>query len=167
MSSREEFERQVLPLQNDLYFAALALCRNEHDALELVQETFLKAHRAFSGFRPTGGGLKAWIFTILRNSYLDRCRSRREQPLSLDQVEEPLAGPDASDLPLDELLPDDLLRALRALSPRHQLLILMADIEGLAYKEIADALGCPMGSVMSGLFNARAHFRAALVRERG
>lgn len=164
MPAREEFERQVLPLQNDLYFAALAFSRNESDALELVQETFLKALRAFSGFRPTGGGLKAWLFTILRNAYLDRCRSRRDAPLSLEEVDEPFAGPDASDLPLDDLLPDDLLHALRALSPRHRLLLLMADIEGMAYKEIADALGCPMGSVMSGLFNARARLRAALAK---
>ncbi len=166
MSSREDFERQALPLQNDLYFVALALSRNENDALELVQETFLKALRGFAGFRPTGGGLKAWLFTILRNAYLDRCRTRREQPLSLEEVEEPFAGPDAVDLPLDDLLPDDLLRALRSLSPRHRILILMADIEGMAYKEISGALGCPMGSVMSGLHNARARLRASLTSPR-
>lgn len=162
MPSREEFERTALPLQNDLYFAALAFARNEPDAMELVQETYLKALRSFADFHPTGGGIKAWLFTILRNAYLDRCRARREPPLPLEELEHPTEAPNASDLPIEEILPDDLLHALRSLAPRHRLLILLADIEGLAYKEIAEALGCPMGSVMSGLHNARTRLRAEL-----
>ncbi|MBI2901313.1 MAG: sigma-70 family RNA polymerase sigma factor [Planctomycetes bacterium] len=162
MGSAGEFERLALPLQNDLYFAALALSHHESDALDLVQDAYLRAFRAFDRFRPSGGGFKAWIFTILRNAYLDRCRARRESPVDFEASEEPAAGPDAASLPLREILDDDLLRALRSLSPRHRTLVLLADIEGLAYKEIAEVLGCPIGSVMSGLFNARARLRAAL-----
>lgn len=162
MSRRDDFEQQALPLQNDLYFAALAMCRNEADALDVVQETFYKAYRSFADFRPQAGGFKAWMFTILRNAYLDRCRAKRQQPLPLDQCDPPPQASDAMSLPLEELLDDDLLAALRSLSPRHQLLVLLADIEGLPYREIADVLGIPIGTVMSGLFNARAGLRAAL-----
>lgn len=162
MSLREEFERRALPLQNDLYFAALALARAEADALDLLQEAWLKAWRAFAAFQPSGGGFKAWMFTILRHAYLDRCRAKKLEPLSFEAAEDLVEGPGAADLPLEEILPDDLLRALRSLPPRHQLLVLLCDIEGLTYREIADVLGCPMGSVMSGLFNARARLRKEL-----
>lgn len=159
MSLREEFERRALPLQNDLYFAALALARSEADALDLLQDAWLKAWRGFADFRPEGGGFKAWMFTILRNAYLDRCRARKLEPVTFDVSEDLVEGPGAAELSFRD---DELLRALQSLSPRHRLLVLLCDIEGLTYSEIADVLGCPMGSVMSGLFNARANLRRAL-----
>jgi len=167
MSSREQFELIALPLRNDLFFAALALTHNEHDAVDLVQDTYVKALRSFSAFRPTGGGIKAWLFTILRHAYIDRCRARRETPVPLNELDLPISSPDAVDLPIHEFLSDDLLRALRSLSAKHQLLLLLADIEGLAYKEISEALGCPIGSVMSGLYHARAGLRRALAPRSG
>lgn len=162
MSLREEFERRARPLQNDLYFAALAFARTDADALDLVQDAWLKAYRSYGRFQPSGGGFKAWMFTILRNAYLDRCRQKKLEPVALDVAEDLVEGPGAADLPLAELLPDDLLRALTSLPPRHRWLVQLCDIEGLTYREIAEVLGCPIGSVMSGLFNARASLRAAL-----
>ena len=88
MSLREEFERRALPLQNDLYFAALAFARSEADAQDLVQEAWLKAYRSYGRFQPAGGGFKAWMFTILRNAYLDRCRAKKLEPLAFDVPED-------------------------------------------------------------------------------
>jgi RNA polymerase sigma-70 factor (ECF subfamily) len=164
ISSRADFERQVLPLQDDLFHAALALERREADALDLVQETLLKAYRRASSFN-RGDNLKAWLFTILRNAYLDRCRSRRASPVSLEDATAAEA-PDSAAPILEHLLPDDLLAALRELSTAHQVLLLLCDVEGLSYKEIADVLGCPMGSVMSGLHNARTRLRLKLADQK-
>lgn len=162
-----DFERLALPLQKDLYFAALALTRREPDALDLVQETLLKAFRGFASFT-RGDNVKAWLFTILRHAYLDRCRQKRLDPLPLDPAagEGPPAGPSAGRLPLHEVLSDELLAALRSLTPAHQMVLLLCDVEGLSYKQIAEVLGCPLGSVMSGLHNARTRLKAALVRSR-
>jgi RNA polymerase sigma-70 factor, ECF subfamily len=162
VSLREEFERLAVPIQNDLWFAARSFARTEADALDLLQDAWLKAYRAFPSFQPTDGGFKAWMYTILRNAHLDRCRARRLEPVPFDVREDLIEGPGAAELPLAELLPDDLLRALRSLSPRHQLLIHLCDMEGFTYREIASILGCPIGSVMSGLHNARAHLRNSL-----
>ncbi len=160
ISSRADFERLVLPLQDDLFHAALAMTRREADALDLVQDALLKAWRSAASFN-RGDNLKAWLFTILRNAYLDRCRARRLEPVALEDAGDPPAP--ATPLPaFEEALPDELLRALRELSPAHQLLLQLCDLEGLSYKEIADVLGCPIGSVMSGLHNARTRLREKL-----
>lgn len=160
---RAEFERLVLPLQDSLYFAALALTRHEADALDLVQETLLKAWRGFGSFN-RGDNVKAWAFTVLRHAHVDRCRRRRLEPVRLDPEIDLQAAPSAP--AFEAALPDDLLRALRSLSPAHQWLLLLCDIEGLSYREIADVLSCPIGSVMSGLYNARAQMRLRLGEER-
>lgn len=164
--SRAEFERRVLPLEKDLYAVALALAGQEADALDLVQETLLRAFRSFVSF-DRGDNLKAWLFTILRHAFLDRCRRRRLEPSALDPgAEPPLPAPPGPFPAAGDALPDDLLRALRTLSPAHQTLLLLCDVEGLRYREIADALGCPIGSVMSGLHNARTRLREALAKQR-
>lgn len=159
----KDFERLALPLQKDLYFAALALARREADALDLLQETMLKALRGFSSFT-RGDNFKAWLFTILRHAYLDRCRHRRLEPVPLDPAgdADPPAPAAGAAQRLEDALPDDLLAALRSLTPSHQLLILLCDIEGLSYKQIAEVLGCPLGSVMSGLHNARSRLKKKL-----
>jgi len=161
ISSRAEFERLVLPLQDALYHAALALTRREADALDLVQDTLLKAWKAAASF-DRGDHLKAWLFTILRHAYLDRCRARRLEPLSFDAADETVASPAIAPVLPEESFSDGLLRALRSLSPSHQLLLLLCDVEGLSYKQISEALGMPLGSVMSGLHHARSHLRARL-----
>ncbi len=164
-SARDRFERLVGPLQGELRFMARAIARQESDALDLVQETLIKAWRSFGSFVP-GTNFKAWIFTILRHAYLDLCRSRRLQPASLDPALDlpgPLPTPDPSTIA--DVLPDDLLQALRTLPPAHQVLILLCDHQGLRYREIADVLGCPIGSVMSGIHNARGRLKEALKKE--
>lgn len=161
ISSRADFERLVLPLQDDLFHAALALTRREADALDLVQDTLIKSFRKAASFN-RGENLKAWLFTILRNCWLDRCRTRRQEPVSFEDAASEAAAPASPPPALEEVLPDDLLRALRELSPAHQLLLQLCDLEGLSYREIADVLGCPLGSVMSGLHNARTRLREKL-----
>ncbi len=163
--SREEFERLALPLRNDLWFAALALARQEADALDLLQEAYLKAWRGWSTFT-RGDNVKAWLFTILRHAWLDRCRRKRLEPAPLDPGPEPPGEPAPAAPALEEALPDDLLSSLRELSPSHQMLLLLCDIEGLSYKEIAEAMGIPIGSVMSGLHNARTRLREKLLSRR-
>ena len=160
ISTRVGFERLVLPLQDSLFHAALAMTRREADALDLVQDALLKAWRSAGSFN-RGDNLKAWLFTILRNAYLDRCRTRRAEPAPLEDTAGPL-DTDAAPAALEEILPDELLRALRGLTPAHQLLLQLCDLEGLSYREIADVLGCPLGSVMSGLHNARTRLREKL-----
>jgi len=159
---RSRFERLTLPLERDLHYAAAALARNGEDALDLVQETYLRAYRAWDTYR-TDQNIKGWMFTILRHAYVDLCRRRRVEPalaaLDAERVEAP---PEAAAGRLEDALPDDLLRALRTLSPAHQIILQLADIERLSYREIADVLGCPLGSVMSGLHNARTRLRDAL-----
>ncbi len=162
---RAEFERRVLPLEKDLYALALAMAGQEADALDLVQDALLRAFRFFDSF-VRGDNLKAWLFTILRHAFLDRCRRRRLEPAALDPGAEPPFPAPTSPLPaLEDAQPDDLLRALRTLSPAHQTVLLLCDVEGLRYREIADALGCPIGSVMSGLHNARSRLREALAKQ--
>lgn len=159
-AARAEFERRVLPLERDLYFGALALAGNPVDALDLVQDALLRAWRAFATYT-RDESLKAWLFTILRNAWTDRCRRRRLEPVALDpEIDVPAAPP-----PPDEGLSDDVLRALRRLSPSHQMLLLLCDIEGLPYKEIASVMGIPLGSVMSGLHHARRKLRELLPRQ--
>jgi RNA polymerase sigma-70 factor (ECF subfamily) len=158
---REGFERLVIPLQKSIYFAALAMVHRETDALDLVQETLLKAWRGFASF-DQGGNLKAWLFTILRNAHLDGCRRRRIDPLPLDPLAEPATSAPVP-LPPGEQLPDDLLRALSSLSSAHRMVLLLCDIEGLRYREIAETLGWPIGSVMSCLHNARTRLKQALL----
>lgn len=151
-----DFERRVLPLERDLYFGALALTGREADALDLVQDTLLRAWRGFASYA-RDENLKAWLFTILRHAWTDRCRRRRLEPATLDPEMDVPQRP-----PPDVALSDELLRALQTLSPSHQMLVLLCDIEGLPYKEIAGVMGIPIGSVMSGLHNARKKLREKL-----
>lgn len=155
-ASRADFERRVLPLERDLYFGALALAGNEPDALDLLQDALLRAWRGFATYA-RDENLKAWLFTILRNAWADRCRRRRLEPASLDpEIDVP--SPAAS----DGQFSDEVVRALRGLSTSHQLLVLLCDVEGLPYKDIAAVMGIPIGSVMSGLHNARRRLREKL-----
>lgn len=156
--SREEFERRVLPLERDLFFGARALTGRDADALDLLQETLLRAWRGFATYA-RDENLKAWLFTILRHAWTDRCRRQRLEPLPLDPEVDVPSSPAA-----ETRLPDELLNALRSLSPSHQLLVLLRDVEGLSYKEIAETMGIPIGSVMSGLHNARRKLRETLAQ---
>jgi RNA polymerase sigma-70 factor (ECF subfamily) len=157
---RRRFEEAALPLADGLYRAALALARNDADAQDLVQETLLKAYRGFHTYAQDDN-FKAWLFVILRNAWLDHCRRRRIEPAIPVDADPPASSP-AEPFDPDRALPDDLRRAFASLSPAHQLLLVLCDIEGFTYRETAAVAGCPIGTVMSGLHNARKKMRAAL-----
>jgi RNA polymerase sigma-70 factor, ECF subfamily len=178
---RERFERDVLPLLPSLYGAALRMTRNPADAEDLVQDTYLRAFRGFAGFQE-GTNLKAWLYRILTNSFINTYRKRQRQPQTVD-------GPDdiedwylfdrlgarnvetsAEDEVLDSLPDDDVKRALESLPENFRLPVLLADVEGFSYKEIAEIMDTPIGTVMSRLHRGRKALEKALwetARQRG
>ena len=168
MADQADFAEQAMPLMDALYSAALRMTRNPADAEDLLQETYLRAYRGFGGFRE-GTNLKAWMYRILTNSYINTYRSkkRRPQETELDDVEElflyrKLGGPaslllgrSAEDELLDWVTDTEVKEALEALPDQYRMTVLLADVEGFAYKEIAEILDVPLGTVMSRLHRGR------------
>jgi RNA polymerase sigma-70 factor, ECF subfamily len=178
---RERFERDVLPLLPSLYGAALRMTRNPADAEDLVQETYLRAFRGFSGFQE-GTNLKAWLYRILTNSFINTYRKKQREPQTVegpDDIDEwylfdRLGGRNVEGSAEEEVLdriPDaDVKVALDSLPENFRLPVLLADVEGFSYKEIADIMGSPIGTVMSRLHRGRKALEKALwetARERG
>jgi RNA polymerase sigma-70 factor (ECF subfamily) len=177
---KERFERDALPLLGQLYPAALRLTRNPSDAEDLVQETYLRAYRGFSGFRE-GTNLRAWMYRILTNTFINTYRKKQREPVTVadEDVEDWYlyqklgeSGVEASaeTTVLDRIPDEDVQRALEAIPEGFRLAVLLADVEGFSYKEIAEILGIPMGTVMSRLHRGRRALEKALwqtVRERG
>ncbi len=160
-----EFERIALVHLDTIYNAALRLTNNTSDAEDLVQETFLKGYRFFHRFRKDSN-CQAWLFKIMKNSYINRFRQKSREPatVSSDALNDGQAGflfepKDTSDGPdkeiLDRVLDDDVEQAIRALPDEFKMVVLLSDIEGLQYKEIADILNCPIGTVRSRLSRGR------------
>ena len=149
-----DFRDRLLSTLDDLYSFALALAGDAHDAHDLSQEALLRAIRGRASFRP-GTDLRAWIFTILRNAYRDDRRRRKLRPAALE--EEALDSLPAASVPhaASVRLSEELDRALTHLSPAQRALLFLCDVEGFSYREIAEILGRPVGSVMSGLHYAR------------
>ena len=160
------FERSELPFREQLYKTAVRLTRSAEDAEDLLQETYLKAYRHYQSFRP-GTNLKAWLFKILKNTFINDYRRRKQAPAQVDfadfeeTFESALATPAGmtARTPEEELLESTLdgevRRALAALPHNYKVVVLLADIEGYAYKEIADILAIPVGTVMSRLYRGR------------
>jgi RNA polymerase sigma-70 factor, ECF subfamily len=154
-----------------LYHVALRLTRNRAEAEDVVQEAFLRAFRSFHRFNP-GTNCRAWLFTILRNVFLNRVRTQDREVLetemgSLDQIEmtaDPHVGGNPEERFLQTMLHGDIDRALAALPLAFREAVLLVDIEGLTYREVAEVIGCPIGTVMSRLSRGRALLRRALVR---
>jgi RNA polymerase sigma-70 factor (ECF subfamily) len=161
------FIKDVLPLVDQLYRAALRYTRTPADAEDLVQETMAKAYAGFHSFS-AGTNLRAWLFRIMTNTWITSYRTAQRRPdelLSADVTDVRLsaATPSAELAALDAMGDDEVLDALRALPEGQRLVVYYADVEGFRYKEIAAILDMPLGTVMSRLHRGRKNLRALLI----
>ncbi len=176
----ERFETEALAYLDQLYGAALRMTRNPSDAEDLVQETFAKAFASFHQFTP-GTNLKAWLYRILTNTFINNYRRKQRQPQTsgADVEDWQLARAEAHSSTglrsaemeaLDRMPHSAVTDAMNALSPDFRLAVYLADVEGFSYKEIAEIMGTPIGTVMSRLNRGRNQLRTALAdfaREHG
>tara|TARA_B100001094_G_C18165076_1_gene791542 strand:+ start:706 stop:1284 length:579 start_codon:yes stop_codon:yes gene_type:complete len=175
VADQATFAEDAMPLMDGLYGAAMRMTRNAADAEDLVQETYLKAFNAYERFE-AGTNLKAWMYRILTNSYINAYRKKQRRPdeSDIDDIEDlylyrRLGGAESAVLSRsaeDELLEmfgeDEVKLALEDLPEHYRMPILLADVEGFAYKEIAEILDVPIGTVMSRLHRGRKQLQKRL-----
>jgi RNA polymerase sigma-70 factor (ECF subfamily) len=175
MADQADFERDALQYAKQLYSAAMRMTRNPADAEDLVQETFLKAYRAYDTFE-AGTNLKAWLYRILTNTYINRYRKESRRPTEVDlgtvedfylyrrvgSEESADAARTTEDRVLDGLVESDIKKAVEDLPENFRLPVLLADLEGFSYKEIAEILDIPIGTVMSRLHRGRKAMQKSL-----
>ena len=181
MADRSDFTQEAMQYAPQLYSAALRMTRSKTDAEDLVQETYLRAYRGYEGFNE-GTNLRAWLFRILTNTFINvyRAKQRRVQESELGDVEDlylykrisgiDVASRSAEDTLLEMFTDDEVKLALENLPESFRLPVLLADVEGFSYKEIAEMLDIPIGTVMSRLHRGRKAMQKALidfVSERG
>jgi RNA polymerase sigma-70 factor (ECF subfamily) len=174
-STRFEFENLALKHIDPLYSAALRLTKNDRDAEDLVQDTFLRAYRFFDKFE-RGTNIKAWLFKILTNTFINRYRRVvKERNIvegsERDAVHERFISREASDSAanpeawfFDRLLSDDVLQAVDSLPIDFRLVVILADLQEFSYKETAEILDVPVGTVMSRLYRGRRLLQKALAK---
>jgi RNA polymerase sigma-70 factor, ECF subfamily len=177
---KERFERDAVPLLSGMYSSALRMTRNPSDAEDLVQETFLRAYRGFAGFQE-GTNLKAWLYRILTNTFINSYRKKQREPKTVpdenvedwylyDRLAAQSSEASAEATVLEAIPDEDVKAALDALPEAFRMAVLLADVEGFSYKEIASILDIPIGTVMSRLHRGRRALEKALwqrTRERG
>ncbi|GAB3846199.1 sigma-70 family RNA polymerase sigma factor [Nesterenkonia populi] len=181
LARQARFERDAMQYVDQLYSAAMRMTRNPQDAEDLVQEAYTKAYSAFHQYKP-GTNLKAWLYRILTNTYINIYRKRQRQPhqANTDTVEDwqmaQAAEHTSSGLrsaeaeALDHLPDSDVKEALQQIPEEFRLAVYFSDVEGFAYKEIAQIMDIPIGTVMSRLHRGRKLLRSLLAdyaRERG
>ena len=171
---RNEFEKVALPHMDALYGAAFRLARNPRDAEDLVQDVMLRAYRFWDSFEKDSN-CKAWLFRILTNTFINHYQKKKRSREVLDAAvaeqsvtdgvlvhERSYSQRNPEALLLDQSLSDDVARALDSLSPEFRVAVVLCDVQGFSYKEIAEILDCPVGTVMSRLHRGRRLLRQAL-----
>jgi RNA polymerase sigma-70 factor (ECF subfamily) len=179
---KQRFQDEALPLLDSLYAGALRMTRNPADAEDIVQDTLLRAYRAFDRFEP-GTNLKAWMFRIMTNAYINTYRKKQREPkkVSQDEVEDfdlyrelkdhdPQLSETPETLVLDSLVDSDITNAIDDLPEQFRLAVMLSDVEGFSYAEMAEIMDVPLGTVMSRLHRGRKALQKrlwSLARERG
>lgn len=174
-----DFEAEAMPHMNILYGYALKITGNQLDADDLVQETFLRAFRFFDKFE-RGTNCKAWLFRIMKNLFINKYRKNQKEPgkVDYDEIEnffdtikaERLDSSDLQEKVFSNLLDDDVTRALNSLQDDFKTVVILCDLEGLSYEEIAEFIQCPIGTVRSRLHRGRKMLQQKLydyAKERG
>ncbi|MXW42929.1 MAG: sigma-70 family RNA polymerase sigma factor [Acidimicrobiia bacterium] len=168
MANQATFSDQAMIYMDQLYSAARRMTRNVADAEDLVQETYLRAYRGFSNFKE-GTNLRAWLFRILTNAFINSYRSKQRKPQSvnLDHTEDlymhqklgsniqKALNISAEEVLMESITETEIVQALESLPEEYRITVLLADVEGFAYKEVAEILEVPIGTVMSRLHRGR------------
>ncbi len=168
VTARHEFEATALPQIDALYGAALRLTRNSAEAEDLVQDAYVRAYRFWHTFK-SGTSIRAWLFTILRNTFINRYhRANRTRHANADleaqlpalsaeaAVGHPTSGMPSPEVALSaRITRERIMTALESVPEDYRMAVILADLEGLAYKEIAEIMDCPIGTVMSRIFRGR------------
>ncbi len=174
MADQQEFATEAMQYAPQLYSAAVRMTRSRTDAEDLVQETYLRAYRGYANFTD-GTNLRAWLFRILTNTFINsyRAKQRRVQETDLDDVEDlylykrisgiDVASRSAEDTLFELFTDDEVKNALEALPESFRMPVLLADVEDFSYKEIAEMLDIPIGTVMSRLHRGRKAMHKALL----
>jgi RNA polymerase sigma-70 factor, ECF subfamily len=173
MADPARFEDDVVSLLPQLYSAALRMTRNPADAEDLLQETLLRAFRGYGGFK-AGTNLRAWLYRILTNTFINRYRRQSRQPteVELGELEDMYlyrrlgessgAARSAEEEALERFVDEDVKAAVESLPEIFRIPVLLADVEGFSYKEIAKIMSVPIGTVMSRLHRGRKALQQAL-----
>jgi len=161
------FEALVVRYRNDVYGLAYHYVRNREDAWDLTQEIFVKAHKGLKRFRGDAS-FKTWLLRIAANRCKDHFKKRRLKTVALEGMEGPAADPPATAQRPDERmasreLGEAIQQAMETLSDKHRTALVLREFEGLSYEEMAEAMGCSMGTVMSRLHHARKNMQQALI----